>query len=140
MEDEPHVQELCAFLNEMGGKVTGAGTSSLTVTGVDGLGGAKFTLSDDFHEVATFLALGAITGGEISVRNDRPDHFPLIDRAFGEQRAVAMCAAVDVVLAVDRCGQETALHLVELSVGDAIALAVALIMRDTKAHSLILED
>lgn len=79
---EPHVQELCAFLNEMGGKVTGAGTSSLTVTGVDGLGGAKFTLSDDFHEVATFLALGAITGGEISVRNDRPDHFPLIDRAF----------------------------------------------------------
>lgn len=79
---EPHVQELCAFLGEMGAKVSGSGSSNLKVTGVDGLTGLKFTLADDFHEVATFLALGAITGGEVTVRNDRPDHFALIDRAF----------------------------------------------------------
>lgn len=81
---EPHVQEFCAFLTQMGAKIDGAGTSRLTITGVETLHGADFTFSDDFHEVATFLALGAITGGEVSVRNAHPEQFPLIDRAFSK--------------------------------------------------------
>ena len=81
---EPHVQEFCAFLKLMGARVEGCGTSRLVVEGVDRLGGADYTFAEDFHEIATFLALGAITGGSVSVRNAQPEQFPLIDRAFAK--------------------------------------------------------
>ena len=81
---EPHVQEFCAFLKLMGADVSGVGGSRLTVEGVDKLGGAEFTFADDFHEVATFLAMGAITGGEVSVKNGASDQFPLLDRTFAK--------------------------------------------------------
>ena len=81
---EPHVQEFCAFLSALGARIEGQGTSRLTVHGVDALGGADFTFTDDFHEVVTFLALGAITGGQVEVRNGAPERFPLIDRTFAK--------------------------------------------------------
>jgi len=81
---EPHVQEFCAFLLKMGAKIEGVGTSRLVVEGVERLSGAEHDFTEDFHEIATFLALGAITGGEVAVRNARPDQFPLIDRTFGK--------------------------------------------------------
>ena len=81
---EPHVQELCAFLAKMGARIEGVGASRLAVEGVAKLHGAEHEFDEDFHEIATFLALGAITGGEVTVRNARPDQFPLIDRTFGK--------------------------------------------------------
>jgi UDP-N-acetylglucosamine 1-carboxyvinyltransferase len=81
---EPHVQEFCAFLVKMGARIEGVGTSRLVVEGVERLSGAEHDFTEDFHEIATFMALGAITGGEVTVRNARPDQFPLIDRTFGK--------------------------------------------------------
>ena len=81
---EPHVQDLCAVLNAMGARITGIGTSQLAVSGVSRLHGGTFTISTDYHEVVTFLALGAITGGEVRVRHSVPQHFDLIARAFGK--------------------------------------------------------
>jgi len=81
---EPHVQDLCQVLVAMGANISGIGTSKLTVEGVDALRGGTFTISTDYHEVVTFLALGAITGGEIRVRHSLPHHFDLIARAFGK--------------------------------------------------------
>jgi UDP-N-acetylglucosamine 1-carboxyvinyltransferase len=66
----------------MGAKISGAGTSKLTVEGVNRLRGGTFTINTDHHEVVTFLALGAITGGELKVRQSVPQHFDLITRAF----------------------------------------------------------
>ncbi len=68
----------------MGAKITGVGTSQLTVTGVKRLTGGTFTINTDYHEVVTFLALGAITGGEVRVRHSLPHHFDLIARAFAK--------------------------------------------------------
>jgi UDP-N-acetylglucosamine 1-carboxyvinyltransferase len=81
---EPHVQELCDFLALLGARIEGTGTSTLTVHG--GLAARAVTchLAEDHHEIATFLALGAITGGCVSVRNSRPDLFPLLDRTFAK--------------------------------------------------------
>ena len=79
---EPHVQDLCEVLVGMGAKITGIGTSKLTVTGVKRLRGGTFTVKTDYHEIVTFLALGAITGGEVKVRHSLPHHFDLITRAF----------------------------------------------------------
>lgn len=79
---EPHVQDLCAVLIAMGAKISGVGTSKLVVTGVNRLRGGTFTINTDYHEIVTFLALGAITGGEVKVRHSLPHHFDLITRAF----------------------------------------------------------
>src|SRR5690606_32057118 len=69
---EPHVQELCTFLELLGARIIGKGTSMVSVEGGAKLGGADYTFIDDFHEIATFLALSAITGGDIAVRNNHP--------------------------------------------------------------------
>ena len=81
---EPHVQEMCTFLELLGAKIVGKGTSMVSIEGGTRLGGGDYTFSDDFHEVATFLALAAVTGGDIQVRNDHPEHFDLIDCTFGK--------------------------------------------------------
>jgi UDP-N-acetylglucosamine 1-carboxyvinyltransferase len=81
---EPHVQDLCAALVAMGAKIKGLGTSMLEITGVKKLHGATITINSDYHEIVTFLALGAITGGEVSVTKSLPRHFDLITRAFGK--------------------------------------------------------
>jgi UDP-N-acetylglucosamine 1-carboxyvinyltransferase len=79
---EPHVQDLCEVLIGMGAKISGVGTSKITVEGVARLRGGTFTINTDYHEVVTFLALGAITGGEVKVKHSLPHHFDLIIRAF----------------------------------------------------------
>src|ERR1051326_4691456 len=81
---EPHVQDLCSALVAMGAKIKGVGTSRLEITGVKELRGATITIGTDYHEVVTFLALGAITGGEIRVKKSLPHHFDLITRAFAK--------------------------------------------------------
>jgi len=81
---EPHVQEMCDFLHLLGARIDGRGTSKLTVTGVEALGGGEFTFAEDFHEIVTFLALGAITGGDVRVKNSAPWQFPLLDRTFAK--------------------------------------------------------
>ena len=81
---EPHVQDLCAALVAMGAKIDGLGTSRLEITGVKKLHGATITINTDYHEVVTFLALGAITGGEVRVKKSLPHHFDLITRAFAK--------------------------------------------------------
>ncbi len=81
---EPHVQDMCAVLVAMGAKISGLGTSQLTVTGVAKLKGGTFTINTDHHEIVTFLALGAITGGEVRVKNSLPHHFDLISRSFAK--------------------------------------------------------
>jgi UDP-N-acetylglucosamine 1-carboxyvinyltransferase len=81
---EPHVQDVCTVLSAMGAKIGGLGTSQLTVTGVKQLKGGTFTINTDHHEVVTFLALGAITGGEVKVKHSLPHHFDLINRSFAK--------------------------------------------------------
>ncbi|MEO5733974.1 MAG: UDP-N-acetylglucosamine 1-carboxyvinyltransferase [Rubrivivax sp.] len=81
---EPHVQEFCTFMTMLGAQIEGIGTSRLTVHGVARLGGGSFTFAEDFHEAVTFMALGAITGGSIQVKNSAPEQFPLIDRTFAK--------------------------------------------------------
>ncbi len=81
---EPHVQEFCAFLGLMGAELAGSGSSRLEVKGGAELGGTEYSFADDFHEVATFLALSAITGGSVAVRNGAAAQFPLLDRTFAK--------------------------------------------------------
>lgn len=64
---EPHVVDLCNFLNSMGAKITGVGSNVLTINGVEELKGTTYTISPDHIEVGTFAILAAVAGGEISM-------------------------------------------------------------------------
>lgn len=79
---EPHVQDLCEMLVAMGAKIDGVGTSTLKISGAARLGGCDVRVSDDHHEVLTFLAIGAITGGTVHVKHDIHRHMPLLSRAL----------------------------------------------------------
>jgi len=79
---EPHVQDLCHLLNQMGAKIRGIGTSRLEIDGVKKLRGTTFKVSADHHEYVTMLALGAMTNGEIVVKDVKTKHFPCFQTAF----------------------------------------------------------
>jgi UDP-N-acetylglucosamine 1-carboxyvinyltransferase len=79
---EPHVQDLCRFLVELGAEIDGIGTNVLRVTGVESLHGGEHTIAPDHIEVASFIGLGAITEGEIVIENCRPEDLVAITPVF----------------------------------------------------------
>ncbi len=71
---EPEITDLANFLNKMGAKVRGAGTSRIVIEGVKKLRGASHTIIPDRIEAATFLVGAAMTGGTVRVNNVLSDH------------------------------------------------------------------
>ena len=71
---EPHVQDLCLMLNQMGACIEGIGSNMLFIHGVKSLSGAEFRLGPDYLEVGSFIALSAITEGEILIKNAASEH------------------------------------------------------------------
>ncbi|MBR8829903.1 MAG: UDP-N-acetylglucosamine 1-carboxyvinyltransferase [Chlorogloea purpurea SAG 13.99] len=71
---EPEVEDLARFCNSMGAKITGAGTNTIVITGVDRLHSTDYPIIPDRVEAATFLIAGAITGSEIIIGPIVPEH------------------------------------------------------------------
>ncbi len=72
---EPEVVDLADFLNAMGARIVGAGSPTVTITGVHELHGAEHRVIPDRIEAATFAISAAATRGEVTLRGARPDHF-----------------------------------------------------------------
>ncbi|CAC9434878.1 UDP-N-acetylglucosamine 1-carboxyvinyltransferase (EC 2.5.1.7) [uncultured Gammaproteobacteria bacterium] len=66
---EPEVSDLCFYLNKMGAKISGIGTSIIIIEGVKNLEGVQYSVCSDRIEAATYLVAAAITGGSITVKN-----------------------------------------------------------------------
>jgi UDP-N-acetylglucosamine 1-carboxyvinyltransferase len=64
---EPHVQDLCRFLVGLGASIDGIGSNLLRINGVERLRGGEHTIGPDYIEVASFVGLAAVTGGELVV-------------------------------------------------------------------------
>lgn len=75
---EPEVAALAEFLNRMGAKVEGAGTATVTITGVSSLRPASTAIIPDRIEAATFLVSGALTGGDVKAVGCEPKHLDAI--------------------------------------------------------------
>jgi len=69
---EPEVIDLANFLNAMGAKISGAGTDTITVEGVERLQGTRYRVVPDRIETGTFLVAAAITGGRVKLKNTAP--------------------------------------------------------------------
>ena len=81
---EPEIADLAAFLNRMGAKVLGAGSSTITIEGVNDLVAVEHTVIPDRIEVATYLAAVGIAGGEINLLGARADHMDMLCQKLGE--------------------------------------------------------
>src|SRR5829696_8866343 len=66
---EPHVQDLCRFLGSLGARIEGIGSNILSVRGVQQLGGGEWRIAPEHIEVASFIGLAAVTGGDVTVEN-----------------------------------------------------------------------
>lgn len=71
---EPHVQDLCNFLNAMGARIDGIGTGTITIRGVTKLRGATHVVIPDPINAMTFIIMGLATRSAITVAGIRPDH------------------------------------------------------------------
>jgi UDP-N-acetylglucosamine 1-carboxyvinyltransferase len=71
---EPEVVDLADFLNAMGARIQGAGSPTITVTGVRELRGVEHEVIPDRIEAGTFAVAAAASGGEVTLRGARPDH------------------------------------------------------------------
>jgi len=81
---EPEVADLAALLNQMGARITGAGTETIHVKGVEKLHGAKHRIIPDRIEAATFIIAGGLTGGDLNVADCNPSHLGALLQKLNE--------------------------------------------------------
>jgi UDP-N-acetylglucosamine 1-carboxyvinyltransferase len=111
---EPHAQELCHLLNQMGGRIEGIGSNTLTIHGVQRLSGVEYSLAADYLEVASFVGLAAVTGGEVLVKNASPEHLRMTLLVFNRLGVHPEIRGQDIFVSADQS------LLVVPDLGDAI--------------------
>ena len=99
---EPHVQDLARLLVAMGAEIDGIGSNVMTVHGRDKLGGAEFKICPDHIEVASFMALAAVTGGELRIRDTEPEDLHAIRRQFRRLGLQSMVEGQDILVPPDQ--------------------------------------
>ena len=84
---EPEIIDLADFLNAMGAKVSGQGTDTITIEGVESLGGCDHHVIADRVEAATYLIAAAATGGHVKMRDVIPEHLDVVTSKLRESGA-----------------------------------------------------
>ena len=84
---EPHIVDLANFLNTMGAHISGAGTDTVKIRGVESLQGGTYAIIPDQIEAGTYLAAAAATGGNLLVKNVIPKHMECITSKLAEMGA-----------------------------------------------------
>jgi len=85
---EPEIVDLADFINKMGGKVEGAGSATITITGVESLKGCTHRVIADRVETGTYLIAAAATGGRIKIRDANPEHLEVVIGKLREAGAI----------------------------------------------------
>lgn len=79
---EPHVQEVCNFLNLLGAQIDGVGSNTLHITGVPRLHGGEYTIGPDLLEVVSYIGAAVVTHGSIRIRNAGVEHLGMVGQIF----------------------------------------------------------
>jgi UDP-N-acetylglucosamine 1-carboxyvinyltransferase len=79
---EPHVQELCHFLNRLGAQIEDIGSNTLHIHGVPKLHGGEYTLGPDYLEVMSFVGAAAVTHGSVRLKNAGVQNLKMIAHVF----------------------------------------------------------
>ena len=95
---EPEVVDLANFLIAMGAQISGAGSPTITITGVAKLHGAEHEVIPDRIEAITFAAAAAATNGEITIKGARPDHFRAVIDKLNEDNVLVERSGANLVV------------------------------------------
>ena len=79
---EPHIQQLCQFLNLLGADIKNIGSNTLIIDGVKELHGGEFTIGPDYLEVISFVGAAVVTRGEIRIKDAGVEHLKMIQLVF----------------------------------------------------------
>lgn len=79
---EPHVQELCHFLNSLGAQIEEIGSNTLHIHGVPKLHGGEYTIGPDYLEVVSFIGAAAVTHGTVRIKNAGVENLGMIAHVF----------------------------------------------------------
>ena len=79
---EPHIQDLCRFLVSLGAEIEGIESNVLRIRGVEKLSGGEWRIAPEHIEVGSFIGLAAVTGGDVTIEDTKPDDLAGILPAF----------------------------------------------------------
>ncbi len=79
---EPHIQDLCSLLQQMGVKIEGFGSNLLVIHGTDDLQSAEFTIRPDHIEIASIAVITAMTGGRVQIEGIRRHDLQMATKVF----------------------------------------------------------
>lgn len=99
---EPHVQELCQLLNNMGAHIENIGSNTLHISGVSRLHGGEFTIGPDYLEVVSFIGAAVITHGAIRIRKAGPQYLDMIAMVFGRMGITWQSTEDDILVPGDQ--------------------------------------
>ena len=111
---EPHVQELCHFLNHIGAKIENIGSNTLLIQGVDHLNGGEFTIGADYLEVVSYIGAAVITNGSVRINDASPEHLGMIRLVFNRLGIDWQVMGNDIVVPAKQS------MVIEPDLGDAI--------------------
>jgi UDP-N-acetylglucosamine 1-carboxyvinyltransferase len=103
---EPHVAELCEFLQLLGAGITGLGTSTIRIEGGGRLHGAEHRLWGDYIEAGSWAVVAAVTGGEIDVRGAREADIEVVATVL--KRLGVRCSLEDQLFRIERSQPQAA--------------------------------
>jgi UDP-N-acetylglucosamine 1-carboxyvinyltransferase len=93
---EPEITDLADLLLKMGAKITGAGSPTITIDGVEELHGATHAIIPDRIEAGTFIVAGAMTEGDLEITDCNPDHLASVIEKLGETGVSIQTAATSI--------------------------------------------
>jgi UDP-N-acetylglucosamine 1-carboxyvinyltransferase len=99
---EPHIQELCHFLNILGAKIENIGSNTLHIQGVDKLSGGEFTIGSDYLEVVSFIGAAVVTQGNIRIRNAGIHYLDMITLVFNRLGVSWNTDGADIIVPSDQ--------------------------------------
>jgi UDP-N-acetylglucosamine 1-carboxyvinyltransferase len=99
---EPHIQELCHFLNHLGARIENIGSNTLHITGVKELHGGEFSIGSDYLEVVSFIGAAAVTHGSVTIHNAGNQYLDMIRLVFGRLGVVWETAGEDLIVPAEQ--------------------------------------
>ncbi len=111
---EPHIQELCHFLNTLGARIENIGSNTLHIHGVNKLHGGEFTIGPDYLEVVSFIGAAVVTNGSIRICQAGPRYLDMIQLVFERLGVKWETDGEDIVVLPDQD------LVIEPDLGDAI--------------------
>ncbi len=95
---EPHVQELCHFLNRLGARIENIGSNTLQIQGVESLHGGEYTVGPDYLEVVSFIGAAVVTKSSIRIKNAGASYLDMVRLVLGRLGVTWKVEGEDIVV------------------------------------------